>query len=76
MRIQTVLAGTLTAVLGLMPGRAPAQSTLDTTVFTGSPEGYSVTSTLISGDKDAVLVDPQFLLSEAHKVAAMPAPAR
>jgi hypothetical protein len=42
MRSQTVLAGSLTAVLGLMPGRAPAQSTLHTTIFTGSPEGYSV----------------------------------
>ncbi len=50
---------------------AVTQTRLQTTVFTSTPEGVSVTSTLISGEKDAILVDPQFLLSEAHKVAAM-----
>ena len=40
-------------------------------VFTSTPDGFSVTSTLIYGDRDAILVDPQFLLSEAHKAAAM-----
>jgi glyoxylase-like metal-dependent hydrolase (beta-lactamase superfamily II) len=40
-------------------------------VFTSTPEGYSVNSTLVYGDKDAVLIDTQFLLSEAHKLAAM-----
>jgi glyoxylase-like metal-dependent hydrolase (beta-lactamase superfamily II) len=49
----------------------PAQSKLQTKVFTSTPEGVSVTSTLVFGDKDAILVDPQFLRSEAYKVAAM-----
>lgn len=37
-------------------------------VFTSSVPGYSVTSTLIYGDNDLVLIDPQFLLPEAKQV--------
>jgi glyoxylase-like metal-dependent hydrolase (beta-lactamase superfamily II) len=62
-----VLAG----ILAVAVSATPAQSELRARVFIGSPEGYSVSSTLIYGDRDAILVDPQFLLSEAHKVAAM-----
>lgn len=40
-------------------------------VFTSTNEGFAVNSTLIYGEKDAILVDSQFLMSEAHKVAAM-----
>jgi hypothetical protein len=64
----------VSGVLGLVVAAgvtAPAQSRLQTKVFTSPPEGISVTSTLIYGEKDAILVDPQFLLSEAYKVAAM-----
>jgi glyoxylase-like metal-dependent hydrolase (beta-lactamase superfamily II) len=32
--------------------------------------GYDVNSTLISGEKDMIVIDPQFSLSEAHKLAA------
>jgi glyoxylase-like metal-dependent hydrolase (beta-lactamase superfamily II) len=67
-RIYISTAAVLLAVTGLA---TPAQSVLQTRVFTSTPEGYSVTSTLVYGDKEAVLIDPQFLLSEAHKVAAM-----
>jgi glyoxylase-like metal-dependent hydrolase (beta-lactamase superfamily II) len=49
----------------------PAQSHLQLRVFTSSPDGYSVNSTLVYGDKDAILIDSQFLLSEAHRLAAM-----
>jgi len=48
-----------------------AQSKLHLRVFTSAPSGFSVNSTLISGDKDAILVDTQFVMSEAHRVAAM-----
>jgi len=48
-----------------------AQSRLQLKVFTSSPDGYSVNSTLVYGDKDAILIDSQFLLSEAHRLAAM-----
>lgn len=63
-----LLTGIVTAALGLPTA---AQSKLQTRVFTSTPEGVSVTSTLVFGDKEAILVDPQFLRSEAHKVAAM-----
>ncbi len=51
---------------------APVQAAapLKTEVFTASPEGFRVTSTLITGEQDAVLVDAQFTLSEAHRLVA------
>ena len=52
-------------------GIAAAQSRLQLRIFTSSPDGYSVNSTLVYGDKDAILIDSQFLLSEAHRLAAM-----
>jgi glyoxylase-like metal-dependent hydrolase (beta-lactamase superfamily II) len=39
-------------------------------VMTSSPEGFWANSTLIEGEKDAILIDAQFTLSEAHRVAA------
>jgi glyoxylase-like metal-dependent hydrolase (beta-lactamase superfamily II) len=48
-----------------------AASNLTTQVYTSSAEGGWVTSTLIAGDRDAILVDAQKFLSEAHRVAAM-----
>jgi glyoxylase-like metal-dependent hydrolase (beta-lactamase superfamily II) len=40
-------------------------------VHTGTGQtGYDVNSTMISGEKDMLLIDPQFTLSEAHKLAA------
>jgi glyoxylase-like metal-dependent hydrolase (beta-lactamase superfamily II) len=48
-----------------------AQSRLTLTVHTGrGVNGYDVNSTMISGDKDMILIDPQFSLSEAHKLTA------
>ncbi|MGP0073597.1 MAG: MBL fold metallo-hydrolase [Bryobacteraceae bacterium] len=63
-----LLASWLLAVGSL---QAPAQSHLQLRIFTSSPNGYSVNSTLVYGDKDAILIDSQFLLSEAHRLAAM-----
>lgn len=37
--------------------------------MTGSPEGFLVNSTLVSGQKDAILIDTQFTLADAKKVA-------
>jgi glyoxylase-like metal-dependent hydrolase (beta-lactamase superfamily II) len=48
-----------------------AQSKLHLRVFTSGPSGFSVNSTLIYGDKDAILIDTQFVMSEAYRVAAM-----
>jgi len=40
-------------------------------VHTGKGQvGYDVNSTMISGEKDMLVIDPQFSLSEAHKLAA------
>jgi len=48
-----------------------AQSKLHLRVFTSGPNGFSVNSTLIYGDRDAILIDTQFVMSEAYRVAAM-----
>lgn len=40
-------------------------------VHTGRRQvGYDVNSTMIAGERDMVVIDPQFSLSEAHKLAA------
>lgn len=40
-------------------------------VHTGKGQsGYDVNSTMISGEKDMLVIDPQFSLSEAHKLVA------
>ncbi len=50
---------------------ANAQSKLQLKVHTGAGvNGYDVNSTMISGDKDMLVIDPQFTLSEAHRLAA------
>ena len=48
-----------------------AQSKFTLKVHTGRGQvGYDVNSTMISGERDMVVIDPQFSLSEAHKLAA------
>src|SRR5690242_10277807 len=50
---------------------AAAQSKLQLKVHTGhGANGYDVNSTMISGEKDMLVIDPQFTLSEAHRLAA------
>jgi glyoxylase-like metal-dependent hydrolase (beta-lactamase superfamily II) len=47
------------------------QSQLQLKVHTGrGVNGYDVNSTMISGAKDMLVIDPQFSLSEAHRLAA------
>jgi glyoxylase-like metal-dependent hydrolase (beta-lactamase superfamily II) len=64
-------AALLVGILVVLGVTVRTQTSLQTKVYTSTSDGFSVTSTLIYGDKDAILVDPQFLLSEAHKAAAM-----
>lgn len=52
----------------LVSGAAVAETKLTTTVYTATPNGFLVTSTLIAGDKEAILVDAQFTLADAHRV--------
>jgi glyoxylase-like metal-dependent hydrolase (beta-lactamase superfamily II) len=47
---------------------APPEPKLSLEVVTGSPEGFFVTSTLVTGDKSAVLIDAMFTLADAKKV--------
>jgi len=53
------------------PAIALAEPKLTTTVFTGSPTGFLASSTLVAGDKDAILIDGQFDLADAHRLVAM-----
>jgi len=39
-------------------------------VYTGDEHGFLVTSTLVMGEKDAILIDGQFNFSNAHRVVA------
>jgi glyoxylase-like metal-dependent hydrolase (beta-lactamase superfamily II) len=48
-----------------------AQTKLTLKVHTGRGQiGYDVNSTMIIGERDLLVIDPQFSLSEAHKLAA------
>ena len=61
---------TLLLVSGIAAS-ARGETQLTTEVFTASPQGFFVTSTLIAGEKEAVLVDGQFTLSEAHRLVGL-----
>lgn len=50
---------------------ARADTKLTTQVFTASPLGFGVTSTLVAGEKEAILIDGQFALSDAHRLVGM-----
>ncbi len=49
---------------------AQAETKLTVTPFTASPTGFLVNSTLVAGDKEAVLIDAQFSLADAHRLIA------
>ena len=69
-RYSTLLATLTIFALAVV---APAQSKFQLKVHTGrGANGYDVNSTMISGEKDMLLIDPQFSLSEAHRLAAPP----
>ena len=64
----TLLAAALVATA---TATAHADGKLATTVYTASPTGFLVDSTLVTGDKDAILIDAQFDLADAHRLVAM-----
>lgn len=47
-----------------------AAAPLQVEAINAGPNGFLVTSTLITGEKEAVLVDAQMTLSDAHRLAA------
>ena len=49
---------------------APAQSKFQLKVHTGRGVSGDVNSTMISGERDMLVIDPEFSLSEADKLAA------
>jgi len=64
----TLLAAALVTVA---TATAHADGKLATSVYTASPTGFLVDSTLVTGDKDAILIDAQFDLADAHRLVAM-----
>src|SRR3954466_1836535 len=64
-------AGALAALALVTMTSGRAQAPLSLKVHTGRGQvGYDVNSTMGIGEKDILLIDPQFSLSEAHKLAA------
>lgn len=57
-------------LVGMLFVGASADAALQLKVITSSPEGFLVTSTLVMGEKDAVLIDGQFTKADAQKVVA------
>jgi glyoxylase-like metal-dependent hydrolase (beta-lactamase superfamily II) len=50
------------------PSAARAESKLSIEVFTSSPQGFLVDSALVTGEKDALLIDGQLTLADAHRL--------
>ncbi|NVB77151.1 MAG: MBL fold metallo-hydrolase [Kofleriaceae bacterium] len=65
----TLLASAI--ALAAMAVPAAAETKLTTSVYTASPNGFHVSSTLVAGEKEAVLIDGQFSLADAHRLVAM-----
>jgi glyoxylase-like metal-dependent hydrolase (beta-lactamase superfamily II) len=63
----TTLALALAALVSLA-SPARAESKLAVEVVTASPQGFLVNSTLVTGEKDAVLIDGQLTLADAHRL--------
>ena len=71
--ISTVFLTTI--ILIKMEAQAQSFKTIETTnlkleVFNASENSFGVASVIVSGKKDAVLIDAQFTLADAEKVAA------
>jgi glyoxylase-like metal-dependent hydrolase (beta-lactamase superfamily II) len=69
--MRTGRLGVSVALVLTLIATSAAQSTFTLKVHTGRGQvGYDVNSTMIIGERDMVVIDPQFSLSEAHKLAA------
>lgn len=69
MRISRIFL-TTAAAAAVFAASAAAQH-LEIKVHTGhGVNGYDVNSTMVSGEKDMIVIDPQFSLSEAHRLVA------
>jgi glyoxylase-like metal-dependent hydrolase (beta-lactamase superfamily II) len=70
MKVRLLVAGLILVMFAAGAVAAPPTQ-LHVQVFTSPPEGIAVNSTLVYGDKDAILIDAQFRLSDAHRLVAM-----
>ena len=69
MKVWRAIASAVVVLTLVASSSAQAKFTLK--VHTGRGQtGYDVNSTMIIGERDILLIDPQFSLSEAHKLAA------
>ncbi|MCE9579319.1 MAG: MBL fold metallo-hydrolase [Deltaproteobacteria bacterium] len=68
--IATALFATAATAAAAASAAPAAAAPLTTTVYTGSADGFYVTSTLVAGEKDAILIDGQFDLADAHRLVA------
>jgi len=66
--IITALALPLT--LPAFTGTARAESKLEVQVITASQPGFFVDATIVSGEKEAILIDSSFTMADAHRVVA------
>jgi glyoxylase-like metal-dependent hydrolase (beta-lactamase superfamily II) len=71
-RLALALAYALTALAVVAVGPAPAAADPALTVktYVAGAEGFHATSTIILGEKQAVLIDAQLTKSDAHRVVA------
>jgi glyoxylase-like metal-dependent hydrolase (beta-lactamase superfamily II) len=65
-----LIASFIFAAAGAAATAAHAESKLKVTVLTGSPAGFLVDSVLITGEKEAILIDGQFDQADAHRAVA------
>jgi glyoxylase-like metal-dependent hydrolase (beta-lactamase superfamily II) len=68
--MKTTTALILVAAAAALSTTAKAESKLNVQVITASPQGFLVDATLVSGDKDAILIDSAFTLADAHRLVA------
>lgn len=80
MQIRALAASLALVAVGCSAGPADVESEdatessapgLTLEVYTSNDYGYATTSTVVSGETDAILIDPQFLASDARAVAEM-----
>lgn len=65
---KTLLAASLLAASATTAHADPKP--LEVSVYTASPAGFLVDSTIIAGERDAILIDAQFDLADAHRLVA------
>jgi glyoxylase-like metal-dependent hydrolase (beta-lactamase superfamily II) len=69
--VEGAAAAAASAPAPVAPPAPEPVSKLKLAVFTGSPEGFLVTSTLVTGEKEAVLIDTAFTLADGKKLAEL-----